>query len=202
MSLDIIYVYIWAMLKNLFISKVRIRILEKYMFDLNASHHVRGLVRDLGDEINAVRRELLNLKDAGILVSFKEGNKIVYKINKDCPIIWELRSMFFKESDLGQKILSSLSSIDDISIGIVTDAFIKNKHDNPSDIDMLFIGNMKIKDLTSAMNGLEKELGRVIKYAAIKPEDYEFGRRKKDPILMNALLNDHIIIIGKDSALV
>lgn len=190
------------MLKNLFISKVRIRILEKYMSNLDAAYHVRGLVRDLGDEINAVRRELLNLKDAGILVSSKDGNKIVYKIDKNCPIIWELRSIFFKESDLGKKILSSLSSIEGISVGIVTQAFLQNKHEDPSDIDMLFIGNMKIRDLTSIMNGLEKELGRVIKYAAIKPEDYEFGRRKKDPILMNALLNDNIIIIGKDSDLI
>jgi DNA-binding transcriptional ArsR family regulator len=190
------------MLRHLFISKVRIRILETYMLDLKAAHHVRGLVRDLGDEINAVRRELLNLRDAGLLVSSKDGNKIVYRINKDCPIIWELRSMFFKESDLGKKILSSVSAIDGISVGIVTEAFLQGKHDNPSDIDMLFIGNMRIKDLTSAMNGLEKELGRVIKYVAIKPEDYEFGRRKKDPILMNALLNDKIIIIGKDSDLI
>ena len=190
------------MLKHLFISKVRIRILEKYMFNLKGVYHVRGLVRELGDEINAVRRELLNLKDAGILKSAKEGNKIVYTIDRTCPIIWELRSMFFKESDLGKKILACLSDIEGIAVAVVTEAFLKEKHDDPSDIDMLFIGNMKIRDLTSAMNGLEKELGKVIKYAAIKPEDYEFGRRKKDPILMNALLKDKIIIIGKDSDLI
>lgn len=178
------------------------RILEKYMLNLKASYHVRGLVRELGDEINAIRRELLNLKDAGILKSSKEGNKVVYVIDKSCPIIWELRSIFFKESDIGKKMLSGLSKVEGITIGIVTEVFLKNKHENKSDIDILFIGNMRIRDLTSAMNGLEKELGRVIKYAAIKPEDYEYGRRKKDPILMNALLNDKIIIIGKDSDLI
>ena len=50
------------MLKKLFISKVRIRILEQYMLDMNAAFHVRGLVRTLEEEINAVRRELLNLQ--------------------------------------------------------------------------------------------------------------------------------------------
>ena len=63
------------MLKNLFISKVRVRILQQYMFHPTEGYHVRGLVRLLNEEINAVRRELLNLKDAGILVSHKEGNK-------------------------------------------------------------------------------------------------------------------------------
>jgi hypothetical protein len=190
------------MLKNLFISKVRIRILERYMSNTKASFHVRGLVRELGEEINAVRRELLNLKSAGILKSIKDGNKIVYTIDKSCPIIWELRSMFFKESEMGQLLYSKLSTVNGITVGIVTDAFLQNKHENPTDIDMIFIGDMKVKELTTVMSALEKELDRVIKYAAMKPEDYEFGRRKKDPILMNALQNDKIIILGKDSDLI
>ena len=190
------------MLKNLFISKVRLRILEKYMLNVKATYHVRGLVRELGEEINAVRRELLNLKEAGILKSVKEGNKIVYTLNKNCPILWELRTVFFKDSDTGRLLLSSLSSVEGIKVAIVTDAFLRNKHEDPSDIDMLFIGEIKIRELTSTMNGIEKELGRVIKYAVMKPEDYEFGRRKKDPILMNALLKDKIIIIGKDTDLI
>ena len=90
------------MLKSLFVSKVRIKVLAKYMEDVNKSYHVRGLVRELGEEINAVRRELLSLKKAGLLESHKEGNKIMYTINKQCPILWELRSMFFKESDIGK----------------------------------------------------------------------------------------------------
>lgn len=190
------------MLKNLFISKVRIRILEKYMLNVKAAYHVRGLVRELGEEINAVRRELLNLKAAGILKSVKDGNKIVYTIDLSCPILWELRAMFFKESDMGKLLYSKLSTVEGVTVGIVTEAFLTNKHDEPTDIDMLFIGQMKIKELTSAMTALEKEINRVIKYAAMKPEDYEFGRRKKDPILMNALQKDKIIILGKDSDLI
>ena len=57
------------MLKKLFISKVRISILGVYLSDLDTSHHVRELVRILDEEINAVRRELMNLEKAGILKS-------------------------------------------------------------------------------------------------------------------------------------
>jgi uncharacterized protein len=190
------------MLKNLFISKVRIRILEKYMLDIKISFHVRGLVRELGEEINAVRRELLNLQNAGILKSVKDGNKIVYSLNKKCTIIWELRSMFFKESEIGRQLLDRLTPVEGISVAILTEAFMKNEYEGPHDIDMLFIGNMKIKDLTSAMSTLEKDLGRVIKYAAMKPEDYEFSRRKQDPILLNTVKKDKIILIGQASDLI
>jgi len=188
------------MLKSLFISKVRIRVLEKYMADLDKSYHVRGLVRELGEEINAVRRELLNLKKADILFSTKDGNKIMYTVNKKCPI-WELRGMFFKESKIGKTLYENLSTVEGIKVVIVTEAFLKEKYEIPTDIDMLFIGEMKIKDLSTVMSSLEKELGRVIKFAAMKVEDYEFGKKKRDPILMNALSKDKILILGKDSDL-
>ena len=189
------------MLKSLFISKVRIRVLEKYMADLDKSYHVRGLVRELGEEINAVRRELLNLKKADILYSTKDGNKIMYTINKKCPIIWELRGMFFKESKIGKTLYENLSTVEGIKVVIVTEAFLKEKYEIPTDIDMLFIGDMKIKDLSTVMSSLEKELGRAIKFAAMKVEDYEFGKKKHDPVLMNALIKDKILILGKDSDL-
>lgn len=190
------------MLKNLFISKVRIRILEKYMSDTKASYHVRGLVRELGEEINAVRRELLNLQDAGILKSAKDGNKLVYKIDKTCPIIWELRAMFFKESKLGKQLYQSFSTVEGLSVVIVTEALMKGKYESNEDIDMLMIGEVKIKDLNSVVSSLEKELGRELKYAVLKVEDFEFGKKKKDPILMNVLTKDKIILIGKDSDLI
>ena len=60
------------MLKKLFISKVRISILEVFLSNLDAAHHVRELVRILDEEINAVRRELMNLESAGLLKSKKE----------------------------------------------------------------------------------------------------------------------------------
>jgi len=189
------------MLKNLFISKVRVKILNQYMTNFTASFHVRGLVRILDEEINAVRRELLNLQDAGILKSHKDGNKLIYKLNKDCSILWELRSMFFKESKIGTAILKSTSSIEGINVIVLTDSFLKSEHASPTDVDLLFIGTMKVKDLSSAIAQVEKELAREIRFSAIKREDFDFARKKKEPFLMNILENDKIILFGQISDL-
>ena len=189
------------MLKSLFVSKVRIKVLAKYMEDVNKSYHVRGLVRELGEEINAVRRELLSLKKAGLLESHKEGNKIMYSINKQCPILWELRSMFFKESDIGKLLYKTFLPLSGVKVVIVTETFLKNKYLDSTDIDLLFLGDMKIREVSSAVSSVEKELGRSIRYTVMKVEDFEFGKKKRDPILMNALMKDKIILIGKDSDL-
>jgi DNA-binding transcriptional ArsR family regulator len=189
------------MLKNLFISKVRVRILHKYMLDINKAYHTRGLVRELGEEINAIRRELINLKKAGLLTTSKDGNKIMYKIDKSNPIVLDLRSMFFKESKTGKLLYEHLLPVENIQLVLVTEAFLKKKYDSQNDIDILFIGTMKIRELSSAISSIEKELGRSIKYVAMKVEDFEFGKKKRDPILMNTLAKDKILLIGRESDL-
>jgi DNA-binding transcriptional ArsR family regulator len=189
------------MLKKLLISKVRVRILHEYMTDLKASFHVRGLVRHIDEEINAVRRELLNLESAGILKSKKDGNKVVYTVNKDCPILWELRSLFYKESTVGKQIYDIVKEIDGIQIVVLTESFITGKYENNTDVDFLFIGNMRVKDLSTAISQMEKEMERQIRFSAIKKEDFDFARKKKEPFLMNILEKDKIIMFGQLSDL-
>lgn len=189
------------MLKKLFISKVRISILERYLLNLNASFHVRGLVRELDEEINAIRRELLNLEAAGILKSKKDGNKLVYTIDKTCPILLDLRSMFFKESEIGKSLIEVIKGIDGIQVAVLTESFLKKNYDSNTDVDLLFIGNMKVRELSGAISSLEKELKRDIRFSAITKEDFDFARKKKEPFLMNVLENDKIILYGQISDL-
>lgn len=189
------------MLKNLFISKVRIRILEQYMLDMDATFHVRGLVRILNEEINAVRRELLNLQDAGILKSKKDGNKLVYKLNKECPILLDLRSIFYKESSTGKAILKAIENVEGVQVVVLTNSFITHKYENPTDVDFLFIGNMKVRELSTEISQLEKEENRDIRFSAITKEDFDFARKKKEPFLMNILEKDKIIMYGQISDL-
>ena len=189
------------MLKKLFISKVRISVLNEYMSDLNTSFHVRGLVRKLDEEINAVRRELINLESAGILKSKRDGNKLVYKVDHTCPILWELRSMFFKESPIGQKLQSVVESIEGVDVVVLTESFLTSKYEHDTDVDFLFIGNMKIKDLSTAMSQVEKEMEKQIRFSAIRKEDFDFARKKKEPFLMNIIEKDKIIMFGQLSDL-
>ncbi len=189
------------MLKKLFISKVRVSILSIYMTNLAASHHVRGLVRLIDEEINAVRRELLNLESAGILKSKKVGNKLIYKVNMECPIIWELRSIFYKESEIGEAIIKTIAKVEGIDVVVLTNSFITKEYLTSTDVDFLFIGSMKLRELSSVMSQIEKELGRDIRYSAITKEDFEFARKKKEPFLMNILENDKIVIHGQISDL-
>ena len=189
------------MLKKLFISKVRVSILKTYLLDLKTSFHIRELVRELDEEINAVRRELINLEAAGILKSKKDGNKLVYTINPKCPVLYELRALFFKQSPIGKAITKLTEDVQGIQVVILTESYIKQNYDNKTDVDLLFIGNMRVRDLSAGVSEIEKEMERDLRFSAIKKEDYDFARKKKEPFLMNILENDKIILFGQISDL-
>jgi len=189
------------MLKNLFISKVRISLLKQFLFNMGQEYHVRGLVRILGEEINAVRRELLNLKDAGILKSERKGNKLIYKIDKKCTITHELKSMLYKDSDLGREFINIAQTLPNIHIVILTESYMTKNYESSIDVDLLFIGEADIHKLSTFMKDIEKTLGEEIRYSYLTMKDFEFGKKKRDPFLLNILGKDKILLLGDESSL-
>jgi len=55
------------MFSDLITSKARVKLLNVFLASPYDMYHVRDLVRRTGDEINAVRRELLYLEKKGVL---------------------------------------------------------------------------------------------------------------------------------------
>ena len=62
------------MLKDIFISKTRVKLLETFLTDPTQMYHVRDLVRRTEEEINAVRRELARMERGGIVKKETPGN--------------------------------------------------------------------------------------------------------------------------------
>ncbi len=95
------------MLKNLLISEVRVKILSALLLDKGVTYHVRGLVRKVGAEINAVRRELENLESIGLVFKRQSSNRLYYTINTDHLFFPDLLSLFSKEEGLGYELIQN-----------------------------------------------------------------------------------------------
>jgi DNA-binding transcriptional regulator YhcF (GntR family) len=185
------------MLKKIFISRVRIKILEKYLLNPHCAFHVRGLVRELNEEINAVRRELINLEEAGILKSKKDKNMLVYKLDNSSRYIHDLRGLFFKNSKLGTKIYDRVKDLNGLKALVITESFLNGEHRSEKDIDMLFLGDTRVKDIKDVVNELEKDLEREIRATTMKQEDFEFAKKKKDEVITNLLSQKLIQVYGE-----
>ena len=87
------------MLQDLFISKVRVDILKLLLLNPGKSFHVRGIVRAVEVEINAIRRELARLEGISLVVKRQSGNRIYYTANTSHLYYPELVSLLAKEGD-------------------------------------------------------------------------------------------------------
>lgn len=186
------------MLDKIFISKVRVKLLQLFLITDKGEHHVRELVRMTDEEINAVRRELKNLAEAGILTSVNKTNRVVYSVNPLCPIINELTSMFLKNSDLSKRILEMSQNFPELSVLILTHNYIDNKYETPLDIDLLVVGNPDVQLLSNQILAIEKDLKRQIRFTVMNNEDYEFRKKKRDSFLVNILQNKKVVLIGDE----
>ncbi len=88
-------------LVKLFGSRSRVKLLEKLVIEDTVSHtntgfFIRELCRDTNEQINAVRRELMNLEHLGILKSYEQNKKKYYTMNRTCLIYTEIKEMFLK----------------------------------------------------------------------------------------------------------
>jgi DNA-binding transcriptional ArsR family regulator len=92
-------------LVKLFGSRSRVKLLEKLVIEdvvarSNTGFFIRELCRDVDEQINAVRRELMNLEALGILKSYEQNKKKYYQMNHNCTIYPELIEMFMKTYDV------------------------------------------------------------------------------------------------------
>ena len=93
------------LLENIIISRVRVKILQLFLSHPGTIFHVRDIVRKIGEEINAVRRELAHMEEAGMVSKEPRANRLFYTFRKEYPLYFELLELVGKTSGLGFDIL-------------------------------------------------------------------------------------------------
>ena len=87
-------------LEKLFGSKTRTKLLSLFFGNPERSYYVREMTRVIDEQINSVRRELLNLESIGIIKNETYDNKIYYSANNKHPYARALVMLFSSRTDV------------------------------------------------------------------------------------------------------
>lgn len=192
-----------ANLGDIITSKVRIKILELFFSNLKEFYHVRGIVREVSEEINAVRRELFKLEKDGILKKEPRGNRVYYSIREDYPFFGDLVSLVAKTTGLGKIIIDNKNKIGRISFIMFSGKFVRRKdHKRDDDVDILVVGEVVLPELATIIRVEETQRDREINYTAMSREEYDFRKKRRDPFLLGILSGSRVMIIGDEEDLV
>ena len=191
------------MLKDLFISKTRVKILENFLSDPTQMYHVRDLVRRTGEEINAVRRELARMELLGMVKKEPRGNRLYYWFRQDYVFYSDLLSLVAKTTGIGENIIKNRHKLGRINIAMLGSRFVRHEpKDQPDEVDLLVVGDIVLPELAAIVRAEEVKRGQTINYTPMTEEELKFRRTRRDPFLLGILTNGRVMIIGSDQDLV
>ena len=154
-----------AKLDDIITSRVRIKVLELFFGNPTEMYHVRGVVREIREEINAVRRELTKLETDGILKKESRGNRIYYWLRDEHPLYGDLLSIVSKTKGLGAQLIMNKVKLGKVGFVMFSGKFARYKPRKREDeVDILVVGEVVLPELAALVRAEESKRGREINY--------------------------------------
>ena len=192
-----------AELGDIITSKVRIKLLELFFGNPNEMYHVRGIVREVKEEINAVRRELTRLEQAGIIKKEPRGNRVYYWVRNDYPMYGDILALVAKTTGLGAEILANRNKIGKLNHIMFNGKFARYKERKKDDeVDILIVGDVVLPELATLIRVEESKRGREINYTVMSRDEFDFRKKRRDPFLLGILSGSRVMIVGDEDTLV
>ena len=192
-------VYIMDILSEILSSRLRAAIF-RLLFRVDAKElYMRDLVRRTRFSIGAVQSELKKLLRLELITKRKDGNRLYFQANKVHPLYSDLRNIVQKTNGLVDIIKETLIHSDEITYAFIFGSVARGEQTASSDIDLMVLGNVSLRQLTKMLSGLSDKLCREINPHSLSGE--EFIRRKKDgdPFINRICEEVKIFVIGNEN---
>ncbi len=180
-------------LKALFSSQTRIKLLKTFLLNSEEEFFIRQLTRLLDEQINSIRRELDNLKKAGLIKSRVRNRKKYFHLNTSFLLVPELKSIFVKSSANDKNLKKDLDELGETHLAILAGEFV---NDDKAEIDLLIVGNVVSKKVEDY---IEKDLAKTnVRFSVLTKEDFDYRLEVKDAFILKILRNpNNVFLINK-----
>lgn len=194
------------MLEHLFGSRTRVKLLRIFYRDASKVFYVRELTRLLDVQINAIRRELTHLTNAGIIIAITddaqlpvsddphEAKRKYYRLNEDSVLCPELRALLLKSHMLGeQSLVADFVATGKVDFLLFTGIFT-NTRETP--IDILVVGDIEDRGVAKIVTNFEHEHGTAVRYTILTAREFQERRQLMDRFLYSVLDAPHEIPVN------
>lgn len=177
------------MLKALFSSKTRVKLLGTFLMNPDQEYFIRELTRKLDEQINSIRRELDNLRKIGLLKTRTRNRKKYFYTNKEFAIFNELRDMFLKASNNDSELIRQITRLGEVDLLILTGVFVGKE----APVDLLAVGELDSEKLRKILSENPKD-GKEIRFTAMNKRDFLYRMEMKDKFIHDLVTDDKVIV--------
>ncbi|MDW3229786.1 MAG: nucleotidyltransferase domain-containing protein, partial [Acidobacteriota bacterium] len=189
-----------SVLNELFSSKTRVEVLKLFLFNPDNSFYQRQISHLTNQPIRGVQREVEKLCKIGLLEKSIQGNRIYYKVNRNNPIFEDLKNIFFKCEGIAEALKENLQGRK-IDFCFIYGSYARGEESLLSDIDLMLIGDVSSKEISSILSNVRTQLSREINYAIFSSIEFINKARQKDHFICSILQDKKIFIIGTEDEL-
>ncbi len=188
-------------MEELFVSRVRSKLLTLFLTSTEPLLHVREIVRRSSEEINAVRRELLRMEKFGMVASEWRANRRLYHFRKDYPFYRELLGLVTKTGGLGGAILKNRGKLGRIKYAMLATRYVKGLPSGADDVDLLVVGQIVLPELQSLLSDEQARKTAEINYSFMDETEFRFRIRRRDPFILKVVTQPKVMLIGDEDEL-
>lgn len=184
-------------LKQITGSRTRAKLIKIFFGKPDESYFVRQLVRLSGEEINSVRRELLNLKTIGAVLSVKRSNKLFYWPNKKFLFFGELVMVAFKS----KSFFSELEKYKNKQVGLkkiyCSKNFVYNRSpETDQEVDMVIVGKTNFDKIGKMVSREQEKRHREINYMLMEKKEFNLRVARREPFMVDFFLKSPIVVLN------
>ena len=162
--------------------------------------HVREIERRSGLNDSTLRQELRKLVRLDLVQSRRDSNRVYYRAKTESPLYPEIRNLVLKTSGLSDVLKSALTD-KRIRAAFVFGSIASGEEKAGSDVDLMVIGQLGLRDLSRLLSGIEEKIGREVNPHVLREEEFRKRIRAKEHFVSSVMETPKIFIIGSEREL-
>lgn len=164
--------------------------------------YAREIARAAGMSPSTLQRDLAALADAGVLARAVEGRQSYYRANPACPIYAELKGIAIKTFGAAGVLKELLvPHARRIRFAFVYGSVAKGSAAAASDVDLLWVGDLRPSELVLPLAAAERRLGRRISVVAYSEAEFAALAARQNHFIATVLRGPQLWLIGDPQAL-
>jgi predicted nucleotidyltransferase/predicted transcriptional regulator len=182
-------------LAELLSSRARAEIFRLLLSGTGEELHVREIERRSGLNESTIRQELRKLVRLDLVQSRRDSNRVYYRAKIENPLYPEIRNLVLKTSGLADVLRSALAD-KRIRVAFVFGSIAHGEEKAGSDVDLMVIGQLGLRDLSRLLSGIEEKIGREVNPHVFHEAEFRKRVRAKEHFVSSVMETPKIFIIG------
>jgi predicted nucleotidyltransferase len=125
---------------------------------------------------------------------------VYYRAKTESPLYPEIRNLVLKTSGLSDVLKVALTD-KRIHVAFVFGSIASGEEKAGSDVDLMVIGQLGLRDLSRLLSGIEEKIGREVNPHVLRKEEFRKRIRAKEHFVSSVMETPKIFIIGSQREL-